>query len=110
MEPLAIEQEPDEPRGKKEPVISGMRSTSSILIYLDLLAALAAGLKFGKSQNGVVLTEGDESGFVSIKFFKRVEERKRGYGILMRNGEMVKELPKHLSLGGRGRGGAGRGG
>ncbi|KAF2101896.1 hypothetical protein NA57DRAFT_34824 [Rhizodiscina lignyota] len=95
------------PRAKKDPVISGMRNTSTILIYLDFPAALAAGLKFGRSENGVILTEGDEHGFVPTKFFKRVEERKGGYGVLMKNGEVIKELPKHLVSGGGGGGGRG---
>lgn len=95
------------PRARKDPVISGMRKTSTVLIYLDLPAALAAGLKFGKSENGVILTDGNENGFVSTKFFKRVEERKGGYGVLMKNGEVVKDLPKHVASGGGGGGGRG---
>lgn len=87
-------------RAKKDPVISGMRSTSTILIYIDLPAALQQGLKFGESENGVILTEGDENGVIPLKFFKRVEDRKHGYGILMKNGEVLKELPRHVNSGG----------
>lgn len=72
----------------KEPVISGMRSTSSILIYLDIEKALKAGLKFWRSQNGVILSDGNESGVISIEFFLRVEDRKKG-SILMREGKAV---------------------
>lgn len=93
------------PRAKKDPVISGMRHTSTILIYIDLPAALTAGLKFGRSENGVILSEGNEDGLVPLKFFRRVEERKGGYGILVKDGEVIKELPKHISSdAGRGRG------
>lgn len=95
------------PPAKADPVISGMRSTSTILIYLDLPAALQGGLKFGKSENGVILTEGDEKGVVPTQFFKRVEERRLGYGVIMKDGEVLKELPKHVTVGGgvgRGRG------
>ena len=97
------------PPAKADPVISGMRGTSTILIYLDLPAALNAGLKFGRSDNGVILTEGDESGMVPIKFFKRVEERRQGYGVIMKDGEILRELPKHLTGGGGSGGGKGRG-
>lgn len=49
-----------------------MRSSSKVLIYIDVQKALAAGIKFWLSDNGVVLTEGDETGLLSKKFFDRV--------------------------------------
>ncbi|KAI0369100.1 hypothetical protein BV20DRAFT_1113792 [Pilatotrama ljubarskyi] len=54
-------------------VISGMRNSSQILIYVDVQKALDAGIKFYISANGVVLTEGDARGFLSPQFFSRVE-------------------------------------
>ncbi|KAI0630621.1 KptA family-domain-containing protein [Trametes polyzona] len=54
-------------------VISGMRSSSQILIYVDVQKAIDAGYKFYISANGVVLTEGDERGFLPTQFFSRVE-------------------------------------
>ncbi|KAI0351381.1 hypothetical protein OH77DRAFT_1411348 [Trametes cingulata] len=54
-------------------VISGMRNSSQILIYVDVEKALKAGIKFYISANGVVLTEGDERGFLGPQFFSRVE-------------------------------------
>jgi 2'-phosphotransferase len=53
-------------------VISGMRTSSQILIYVDIAKALSVGIKFYLSSNGVVLTEGDELGFLSPSFFERV--------------------------------------
>jgi hypothetical protein len=50
-----------------------MRNTSAILIYIDLAKALNAGIKFWTSQNGVVLSEGDENGFLRPEFFSKVE-------------------------------------
>ena len=50
----------------------GMRSSSKILIYIDVQKALAAGIKFWLSDNGVVLTAGDETGLLSKRFFDRV--------------------------------------
>lgn len=97
------------PASKADPVISGMRSSSTVLVYLDLPAALKEGIKFGRSENGVILTEGDGDGLVPIRFFARVEERKAGFGVLVRDGEVVKELPKHLASGAGGGRGRGRG-
>lgn len=50
-----------------------MRQSSQILIYVDVQKALDAGIKFFLSSNGVVLTEGDERGFLSPEYFARVE-------------------------------------
>ena len=72
----------------KEPVISGMRNTSSVLIYLDIQKALATGLKFWRSKNGVILSSGDEAGIIPLEFFERVEDRKKG-SIIMRDGKNV---------------------
>lgn len=50
-----------------------MRSSSQILIYVDVQKAIDAGIKFYISANGVVLTEGDGRGFLPAQFFSRVE-------------------------------------
>ena len=68
------------------PVISGMRSTSSVLIFIDIRKALESGLKFWRSANGVLLSEGNEKGLIPVEFFKRVEVRKAGQGVIMENG------------------------
>ncbi|OCK79794.1 phosphotransferase KptA/Tpt1 [Lepidopterella palustris CBS 459.81] len=68
-------------------VISGMRNSSTILIYIDLAKALDAGIRFWKSENGVILSEGDEKGFVGCQFFKRVEERRGVPRILLQEGQ-----------------------
>ncbi|KAF2030627.1 hypothetical protein EK21DRAFT_65139 [Setomelanomma holmii] len=105
------------------PVISGMRKNSTILIYVDIQAALAAGVKFYVSENGVILTKGNEQGFLSHEFFKRVESRKQGGGVLMNDGKLpdgvvvdVEGWEKEVGdigrgkRGGRGGGRGGRGG
>lgn len=56
-------------------VISGMRKSAQVLIYIDVQKALDAGITFFLSENGVVLTGGDELGFLSTKYFLRVEDR-----------------------------------
>lgn len=56
-------------------VISGMRNSADILIYIDLQKALDEGIKFFISANGVVLSAGDEHGFIPSRYFSRVENR-----------------------------------
>ncbi|GJE91295.1 RNA 2'-phosphotransferase [Phanerochaete sordida] len=57
-------------------VISGMRVTATILIWIDVQKALDAGIKFFLSANGVVLTEGDDAGVLRPEFFLRVTDKK----------------------------------
>jgi 2'-phosphotransferase len=98
------------------PVISGMRNNSTVLVYVDINAALAAGIKFYISENGVILTEGNEKGLLSYEFFKLVESRKKDGGVLMSDGKLpegvvvdVEEWEKEVGGGKRG-GRGGRGG
>jgi 2'-phosphotransferase len=52
-----------------------MRNSADIFIYIDLKKALDAGYKFQLSSNGVILTAGNEKGFIPPEFFSRVERR-----------------------------------
>ncbi|KAJ7044155.1 KptA family-domain-containing protein [Mycena alexandri] len=54
-------------------VRSGMRKASPVLIFIDVQRAIDAGLKFFLSDNGVVLSEGNERGILETQFFSRVE-------------------------------------
>ncbi|KAF8074531.1 KptA family-domain-containing protein [Lyophyllum atratum] len=54
-------------------VVSGMRSSSRVLVFIDLRKALHAGIEFYVSSNGVVLTPGNELGILETRFFERVE-------------------------------------
>ena len=54
-----------------------MRSSSQIFIYINIQAALSSGIQFFFSDNGVVLTAGDDKGFLKPEFFQRVENAKR---------------------------------
>lgn len=56
-------------------VISGMRSSCQVLIYIDMAKALADGIPFFRSENGVILSPGDKSGCVATAYFARVEYR-----------------------------------
>jgi 2'-phosphotransferase len=75
-----------------------MRKTSTILVFLDLAKALDAGLVFGRSDNGVVLTEGNKDGLVPLELFQRVEDR-TGLGVLVQDGKIVKEAPESWAKG-----------
>jgi len=61
-----------------EGVISGMRHSAKILIYIDVRKALDAGIEFWFSENGVVLTEGDQRGILTQKFFRKVVDVSTG--------------------------------
>lgn len=78
--------------GGRPPVISGMRNSSTVLVFLNVEKALAMGLRLWRSENGVILTEGDGEGIVPVSCFRRVESR-RGEGVLVEEGRVVGELP-----------------
>lgn len=114
---------PEEEEKVQAPVISGMRRSATVLIYIDIRAALEAGIKFFISENSVILTVGEENDQVlSYKYFTRVENRKQGK-VVMENGVLpggvvvdveewkkkVGDMSKQRGGGGRGRGGRGGG-
>lgn len=80
------------------PVISGMRNSSTVLIYLNLRKALETGVNFWRSDNGVILSEGNDKGVVPLELFERVEDR-TGEGILVQDGQIVKEAPASWTRG-----------
>ncbi|ODQ68502.1 tRNA 2'-phosphotransferase 1 [Nadsonia fulvescens var. elongata DSM 6958] len=57
-------------------VTSGMRKTCTVFIYVDIARALAQGVQFYKSSNNVILTEGDQNGFLQKELFLKVEDSK----------------------------------
>lgn len=52
-------------------VISGFRWDAEVHIYIDLAGALADGIKFYESENGVILTSGNEKGYLEPKYFTK---------------------------------------
>jgi len=56
-------------------VISGMRGNCQVLIWVDLVKANAAGIRFMQSANGVILSEGMQ-GLIDPVFFNKVVDRK----------------------------------
>ncbi|EPT28837.1 RNA 2'-phosphotransferase, Tpt1/KptA family protein [Toxoplasma gondii TgCatPRC2] len=67
-------------------VISGMRATADVLIFLDVKKALDEGLRMFVSSNDVVLSPGNERGIIETRFFSKVVDRKTGM-ILFRGGD-----------------------
>jgi 2'-phosphotransferase len=53
-----------------------MRTTSEVLIYIDMEGAIAAGLPFEISANNVVLSPGNPQGYIPTSFFKAVLDAK----------------------------------
>ncbi|KAJ1720327.1 Protein transport protein Sec24B [Coemansia biformis] len=54
-------------------VISGMRATADTFIYIDGQRALADGIEFYQSENGVILSEGlEKSGVIPPAYFEKV--------------------------------------
>lgn len=99
----------------KNKVISGMRSDAQILVYIDVRRALMEenGMKWWKSENGVILTDGvaapssspgiDEEGdretekVVPTEYFLAAVEIKAGLGLIWEHGQgTVQELPERL--------------
>ena len=62
-------------------VISGFRASTEILIYIDTGKAHNNGVQFYLSENNVILTPGDENGFLKPDFFLKIIDRKTGQAI-----------------------------
>ncbi|CAD5118165.1 DgyrCDS6897 [Dimorphilus gyrociliatus] len=62
-------------------VISGMRSSCDVTIYINWKLALADGIKFFISANNVILCPGDKDGVLSPKYFEKVLDRKTGKAV-----------------------------
>jgi 2'-phosphotransferase len=85
------------PEDTNSGVISGMRADAEILIYIDIQKSLEDGaLQWWLSENGVVLTEGDENGLVPTKYWKLVKGRRQDVGVLWEDGVEVAELPQSV--------------
>ncbi|XP_053641476.1 tRNA 2'-phosphotransferase 1 isoform X3 [Cherax quadricarinatus] len=57
-------------------VISGMRSSCQIFIYVDLAKALRDGFKFFKSANNVIMCSGNEAGYLPPEYFLKVVDKR----------------------------------
>lgn len=53
-------------------VISGVRRNTEVFIYINLNLSMSEGLLFYRSANNVILSPGDENGFIKPKYFLKV--------------------------------------
>ncbi|KAK4317607.1 hypothetical protein Pmani_011314 [Petrolisthes manimaculis] len=63
-------------------VISGMRTSCQIYIYINLPKALQAGFKFYKSANNVILCAGNDEGYLPSEYFLKVVDKKTGEDLM----------------------------
>lgn len=61
--------------GTGDDVVSGMRESSAVVLHIDVAAAMAAGVRFYRSSNGVILTQGID-GVLPPEFIAQVAERR----------------------------------
>lgn len=57
-------------------VISGMRTSCNVLIYIDIEKCLKEGIAFYKSSNNVILSSGNVNGFIPKDLFLKVVDRR----------------------------------
>ncbi|KAJ8953611.1 hypothetical protein NQ318_003035 [Aromia moschata] len=55
-------------------VISGVRSNAQVFIYINLELALSDSIEFYMSVNGVILSPGNDRGYIEPKYFSRVSD------------------------------------
>ena len=60
---------------EEDGVISGMRKTAEVMIYINLPLAISEGVSFFVSENRVILSPGDEHGYLSPRYFLRIVHR-----------------------------------
>ncbi|KAI9740637.1 MAG: hypothetical protein M1818_004601 [Claussenomyces sp. TS43310] len=78
-------------------VVSGMRADAEILFYVDVRRSLEDGAaQWWISDNGVVLSEGGETGMVGPRYWKKVVGRSQDVGVLWEDGREVAELPQNV--------------
>lgn len=55
---------------------SGFRASCDTLVYVDVAAVLAAGIKLFISSNGVILSPGNRDGYIPARFFAKIVDRR----------------------------------
>lgn len=81
-------------------VISGMRPHCEIAVFIDGPLALADGISFFRSANGVILTPGNTDGFLLPKYFKEALQLRPTRKPLSLAGDeetVCRSGPKHCS-------------
>uniref|UniRef100_H2ZMM8 2'-phosphotransferase n=1 Tax=Ciona savignyi TaxID=51511 RepID=H2ZMM8_CIOSA len=71
-----------EPNSDKQ-VVSGMRYSCDVFVHVDMESALKDGIQFFLSENKVILSPGDEHGYILPKHFLKVEGISKGKRITL---------------------------
>uniref|UniRef100_A0A8C6QKH0 2'-phosphotransferase n=2 Tax=Nannospalax galili TaxID=1026970 RepID=A0A8C6QKH0_NANGA len=85
-------------------IISGMRPNCEVAVFINGPLALADGIPFFRSANGVILTPGNTDGLLLPKYFKEALQLRPTRKLLSLAGHKETECqsgPKHSSRGGR---------
>eukprot|EP01095_Lingulamoeba_sp_RSL-Kostka_P002233 TRINITY_DN1309_c4_g1_i1.p1 TRINITY_DN1309_c4_g1~~TRINITY_DN1309_c4_g1_i1.p1 ORF type:complete len:254 (-),score=76.69 TRINITY_DN1309_c4_g1_i1:206-967(-) len=53
-------------------VISGMRQSCQLFIYIDIKKAIEDGYRFYRSMNNVILSPGNNKGYIPVRYFSKV--------------------------------------
>ena len=64
-----------------------MRSSCEVVIWVDVHKAIAAGVRFFESSNGVILTEG-VGGVLPPSFFREAVDRRSGRRLSLEGDEV----------------------
>jgi 2'-phosphotransferase len=62
----------------KDKVISGMRKSCEVYIFIDGSKCAESQIKFYRSDNGVILSAGEKDGILPQKYFSKVVDAKTG--------------------------------
>jgi len=86
-------------------------SDSDVYIYIDLRSVIKdEKISWSRNEAGVIVTEGDSTGSIPKKHWKRVVARRADIGVLYEHGEVRKEIPIGLrGKGVKGKRGGGKG-
>ncbi|EFB26256.1 hypothetical protein PANDA_004857, partial [Ailuropoda melanoleuca] len=85
-------------------VISGMRPNCEVAVFIDGPRALADGIPFFRSANGVILTPGNADGFLLPKYFKEALQllpTRKALSLVGNEETECQSGPKHSSRGRR---------
>lgn len=75
-------------------VISGMRKSCQVHIYIDGTACADDGIEFYRSDNGVILTAGASNGFLPCRYFRSVVDSKTQKQLWQKDGDICKKRPR----------------
>ncbi|RPA72845.1 hypothetical protein BJ508DRAFT_244572 [Ascobolus immersus RN42] len=90
--------------------VSGMRGNCEIVVWVDTKRSLegGSGLKWWRSENGVILTEGaGEEGVVELKWWGKVTDRKTGEEVWSREAGLLRPEEELVARGAKGQGSGG---